>query len=364
MDATPHFSPAARRALARRLLRWFAAHARDLPWRGTRDLYRIWVSETMLQQTQVATVIAYYHRFLERFPTLAILAAASEHEVLRQWEGLGYYRRARQLHAAAQRIVANHAGEFPETFDDVLALPGVGRYTAGAVLSIGRDLPLPILEANTIRVFSRLTAYRGDTASNAGQKHLWATAEELLPKSHVGQFNQSLMELGAMLCTPRAPACSQCPINAHCEAYSRGLVEQIPTPKKSATLESVTEGVVVLRRSDGRVLLRLRTPGERWAGMWDFPRFPLPADAQAHSQELLLATQRITGHAAQNVEMLAEMKHGVTRFRITLHVVRARIVRFNRHALPADTEFTWLHPTELGQLALCATGRKIAKLLV
>src|SRR6476661_6981333 len=158
------------RSARRRLLTWYRRNARDLPWRRTGDPYAIWVSEIMLQQTQVATVLRYYPRFLEALPTVDALAAADEHDVLKLWEGLGYYRRARQLHAAARKVVAEHGGKFPETFDEVLALPGIGRYTAGAILSIGRDLKLPILEANTVRVLSRLTAFRGDTTSTAGQQ--------------------------------------------------------------------------------------------------------------------------------------------------------------------------------------------------
>jgi A/G-specific adenine glycosylase len=182
----------------------------------------------MLQQTQVATVIPYWERFLTRFPDVTTLAAADEREVLKLWEGLGYYRRARQLHAAAQLIVKEHDGRFPKAYEAVRALPGIGRYTAGAILSIGLDQRLPILEANTIRVLSRLTAYAGDPASTAGQKQLWAVAEAILPVKRCGAFNQALMELGSEVCTPRSPACDRCPAAALCEARERGLVEQIP----------------------------------------------------------------------------------------------------------------------------------------
>src|SRR5687768_10854498 len=199
--------PSWRTLLTRKLLAWFDRSARDLPWRRTSDLYAIWISEVMLQQTQVATVIAYFERFLHRFPDVGSLAAADEQQVLRLWEGLGYYRRARQLHAAAKVIVAEHSGRFPLAYDAVRSLPGIGRYTAGAILSIGAGARLPILEANTIRVLSRLTAFRGDPASSAGQKHLWQIAELTLPAKRVGTFNQSLMELGSEICTPKAPTC-------------------------------------------------------------------------------------------------------------------------------------------------------------
>ena len=188
-----------KRRFADQLLKWFSTAARDLPWRKSRDLYRIWISEIMLQQTQVATVIDFYLRFLKAFPTVQKLAAAEEEQVLRLWEGLGYYRRARQLHAAAKQIVAEHAGEFPQTVEEVRALPGIGRYTAGAILSIGLDLRLPILEANTVRLLSRLAGYRGDPLSAAGQKYLWEMAEQILPPANTGLFNQALMELGSLL---------------------------------------------------------------------------------------------------------------------------------------------------------------------
>src|SRR5262245_31982667 len=180
--------PTRRTALVKNLLAWFQRNARDLPWRRTRDLYAIWVSEIMLQQTQVATVIPYWERFITRFPDVAALATADEHEVLRLWEGLGYYRRARQLHAAARQIVAEHGGQFPSNYENVHSLPGIGRYTAGAILSIGLDQRLPIVEANTTRVLSRLTAYRGPVGSAPGQRHLWSIAESVLPQQRSGAF--------------------------------------------------------------------------------------------------------------------------------------------------------------------------------
>jgi A/G-specific adenine glycosylase len=364
MDDTARFDSRQRRRLAERLLAWFDSSARDLPWRSTSDLYAIWVSEIMLQQTQVATVITYYQRFMARFPTVASLAAADEHEVLRLWEGLGYYRRARQMHAAARRIAAEHASHFPETFDEVLALPGIGRYTAGAILSIGRDARLPILEANTIRVLSRLAGYRGDTSSTAGQRLLWSVAEQLLPERRSGQFNQALMELGALVCTPKLPECVRCPAQGVCAANQSGLQHSIPAPKRPKAFEDVAETAVVLRRRDGRVLLRLRPAGERWSGLWDFPRFALSLAATSNrEQEVNTQLLRLTGQRAGEFTRLATIKHGVTRFRITLQVLQARIARVNSRSLPRDTKFLWLQPHELATRALSTTGRKIARML-
>jgi A/G-specific adenine glycosylase len=291
------------------------------------------------------------------------LATADEHDVLRLWEGLGYYRRARQLHAAARQIVSRHNGAFPESFDEVLALPGIGRYTAGAILSIGRDAKLPILEANTIRVLSRLAAFRGDTASPQGQMLLWRAAEELLPEQSVGNFNQALMELGATICTPRAPACLLCPLAGLCPARKAGLQEQIPAPKKPKNFENVSEAAVVLRRRDGRVLLRLHKPGERWAGLWGFPRFKLTSK-KPRLAEMQQQIHAITGHAPAALDALAVIKHGVTRFRITLHVMEGRLARVRSASLPTDSEFAWVDLDELTQRALSTTGRKIAGMLL
>ncbi|MCH8147415.1 MAG: A/G-specific adenine glycosylase [Planctomycetes bacterium] len=261
-----------RQALRRRVLNWFGAHARDLPWRRTSDPYRVWVSEVMLQQTQVATVVSYYERFVARFPNVETLARANEREVLKLWEGLGYYRRARQLHRTAKQVVENHGGEFPSDFESVLSLPGIGRYTAGAILSIAFDQRHPILEANTIRLLSRLVASREDPASSAGTNSLWRLAEDLLPRKKVGDFNQALMELGSEICSPRSPKCAECPVSNLCEVNRLGLQTEIPAAKTKTNYENVNEVAVVVWRGN-RVLLRQCREDERWAGLWDFLRF-------------------------------------------------------------------------------------------
>jgi len=353
-DSSFALTAAERRNLARRLIAWFGRSARDLPWRGTTDLYAIWISEVMLQQTQVATVTAYFERFLRQFPNVTSLAAADEQQVLRLWEGLGYYRRARQMHAAARQIATEHRGQFPTHIDAVRALPGIGRYTAGAILSIGTGARLPILEANTIRVLSRLSAFRGDPLAASGQKHLWSLAEAILPGKQVGTFNQALMELGSQLCTPKAPACERCPIAAHCRACGLGLQSAIPSPPRKTKYEEVTEIAVIVRRGR-RVLLRRCQEGERWADLWDFPRFAAdPLDAPAVHERLLT----VLGAGASLGQRLATLKHGVTRFRITLHVYEA-----THDARKVPAPFCWTTLDELTQLPLSTTGRKIARLL-
>jgi A/G-specific adenine glycosylase len=351
-----------RRSIRRRLLAWFAKHARELPWRHSRDVYRVWVSEIMLQQTQVKTVEPYFRRFVAAFPTIVDLAAAEEHAVLRQWEGLGYYRRARHLHAAAKQVVDDHAGQFPRDIDAVRALPGIGRYTAGAILSIAFDDRHPILEANTLRLIARLIGYRGDPKSTGGQRLLWEAAESLLPRNSAGAFNQALMELGSLVCTPKAPQCNSCPVANLCVAAQQGLQDRIPPPKVRPRIEQIREASVVVRRR-GRVLVRRCGPNERWAGLWDFPRFEIGAENGSRLRsQLATNVQRMTGVVIRPGSQLATLKHGVTRFRITLECFDADYVDGAGNG--QRKQLKWLRPAELANYPLSTTGRKIANLLV
>jgi A/G-specific adenine glycosylase len=349
-----------RTALRRLLMRWFSQNARQLPWRQTRDPYRIWVSEIMLQQTQVATVIPYYERFIAAFPDAAALAAAPEHEVLRRWEGLGYYRRARNLHAAAKRIVAEHGGEFPRDIEAARELPGIGRYTAGAILSIAHDDRHPILEANTVRLYSRLLAFDTDLTRSAAQKTLWTFATDILPRQSVGLFNQALMELGSLVCMPRQPRCDECPLQSLCPTRAMGAQERIPQVARKMRYEEVTETAIVVRKGS-RVLVRQCGPEERWAGLWDFPRFPAPSavDDQVPDEveDLRRRTREITGVDIELAGELAVIKHGVTRFRITLRCREATTVRSPKQ-LPESVR--WVTREELDELPLSVTGRQLA----
>ncbi len=347
--------------LQRRLLSWFGQHARQLPWRRSRDAYAVWVSEIMLQQTTVAAVIPYFERFLASFPDVATLAAAPEQQVLRHWEGLGYYRRARQLHAAAKKVVAEYASQFPSTLEHVNALPGIGRYTAGAILSIAFDTRLPILEANTVRLLSRLSGFRQDPHTTAGRAHLWHVAESLLPKANCGAFNQALMEVGSLICTPRQPHCDDCPLRANCRAFAAGLQEQIPLPKVKPVIEQVREAALVVRRR-GRVLVWQWQPKERWAGLWDFPRFALSATASGNPRAALIEplAQR-TGITMGNLEQFATIRHSVTRFRISLDCYRA--VECQGKLMAGRNDLRFVRPAELADLPLSVSGRKISQML-
>lgn len=267
----------------KKLLRWYDQHRRELPWRVPRnkgasgralgdvriDPYHVLVSEAMLQQTQVATVIPYFHRFLERFPTIASLAAADEQDVLRLWQGLGYYSRARNLRAAARRVVAEHDGELPQTVKQLLELPGVGRYTAGAIASIAFDRRAPILDGNVIRVLCRTARIESDPREKETQEQLWVRAEEVLPAKRCGDFNSALMELGATVCTPRAPKCLLCPVRDHCRAQAAGVQEQIPRARQPRQTPLLRRNVYCIRRGD-HYLVEQRPSKGRWAGMWQF----------------------------------------------------------------------------------------------
>jgi len=355
-------SPRRKRTFQQKLEAWYREHARDLPWRATTDPYRIWVSEIMLQQTQVVTVISYFQRFLERFPTIQSLAEASETEVLRLWEGLGYYRRARQLHAAAKLIVDQHEAEFPRDVRAVRELPGIGRYTAGAILSIAFDQPEPILEANTIRVLGRLRAHREDVTSSESQRLLWQAAEAVLPNKGAGTINQALMELGSEVCVPVNPRCSLCPVVNFCEAKRLGLQSEIPTSSKQTRYEEVTEAAVLIRRR-GKILLRRCGPNQRWAGLWDFPRFAIQSKREFEIQsEVTAKLAETTGLDIQIGRRLKSIKHGVTRFRITLHCYDAQSV--SGRLKPGGSELKWVDPDELADFPLSVTGRKLSRLVV
>ena len=295
-----------RSAFRRKLLAWFDRAKRDLPWRASRDPYRIWVSEVMLQQTTVAAVIPFYERFLASFPTVQALAAADERAVMHHWQGLGYYRRARHLHAAAQRLVAEHGGELPDDPAVWADLPGVGRYILGAVLSQAFDRRLPIVEANTLRVLSRLFGSRLDPREGEGKAWVWRAAAEVLPRKRAGDFNQAMMELGALVCTPVAPKCDACPARRECEAYRLGLQAVIPPPTKRVELATEIHTALLIRRA-GRVLIGQRPASAgRGAMLWEFPAV------------IGEPTEEIAGLTVELGSNVLTVHHGVTRFRITL----------------------------------------------
>ena len=317
----------------------------------------------MLQQTTVAAVKPYFERFLRRFPNVAALAAASEEDVLRLWEGLGYYSRARNLRKAAQAIAEN-SGEFSESVDELLQLPGIGRYTAGAIVSFAFDHPAPILEANTLRLYCRLLGFRDDPRSTTGQRLLWSFAEKLVPTKSPGEFNQALMDLGATICTPTEPHCDDCPVASCCRALAEQTQSEIPTPKRRPEITETREAYVAIE-SSGRFLIYRRPEGQRWAGLWDFPRFEMDeASTKLNRKTRSHLEQRIAADFGSQVsisERLAQFKHSVTRFRITLDCWLAQTSGHNELTTTHPT--VWITPSEFDNYPFSTTGRQLAELL-
>jgi A/G-specific adenine glycosylase len=353
--------PKNRGDFAQRLLNWFAKEARDLPWRRNRNPYRVWLAEAMLQQTQVDTVAPYYERFLARFPTIAALAEASLEEVLKLWEGLGYYARARNLHAAAQQVVAEHGGQVPDTFEALLALPGVGRYTAGAVASIAFGQDVHAVDGNVRRVLARVFAIRKDVSRSAAQQELETLAAELLPPGQAGAFNEALMELGATVCTPRAPKCSRCSLRELCQAHATGEQDSLPVkrPRKQTPHYDVAAAVTI--GDHGRVLVAQRNADDMLGGLWEFPGGKCE-DGETLPECLAREMREELGVEVEVGERLTVIKHAYTHFRITLHAFRCRVVSGKPRCLDCAA-FRWAPPTELDALPMSVADRKIAHIL-
>ncbi len=347
-----------KRAFRSHLLKWFDANQRVLPWRKNRSPYRVWISEIMLQQTQVATVMEYYGRFMKRFPNIGRLAAADVGEVLKLWEGLGYYRRARQLHAAARLVVQRHGGKFPTDFDSVLALPGIGRYTAGAILSISLDQPHPVLEGNTQRLYARLLPLHGDPKSTASQKRLWRFAERMVPKYRAGDFNQALMEFGNVICKPKSPLCGQCAIRQFCPTFADGLQHEIPARTRITNYETVEEAIVIVRRR-GKLLIRQCGEDERWSGLWDFPRYAINSNRPIEFLQHSLVEH--FGLSTRIHSLDKTIRHSVTRFRIVLRCYVTSTVEGRLNSKSTTTR--WATRREIDALPMSMTGRKIAQQL-
>ncbi|MFO0879234.1 MAG: A/G-specific adenine glycosylase [Gemmataceae bacterium] len=344
-----------------RVLTWFHDHCRDLPWRHNRDPYRIWVSEVMLQQTQVATVIPFFQRFLERFPTLADLAQADEQEVLRLWEGLGYYRRARFLLQAARLLHERNPGVFPATVAELTGVPGLGEYTRNAILSQAFDLRLPILEANTIRLLSRMFGRVEDPTQTSARRWLWGAAEAILPSRQVGDFNQGLMELGALVCTPEQPDCSSCPLRPRCAAFASGRPEDYPARVPASPPVLVRELALIIRRAGTVLFLRRPPDATRWANLWEFPHVELAADEPLDQAAHRLARESCGLTITPGAE-LGTIRHGITRYSITLTCLEA-CWSAGDVVNPFHAEARWVGPDELGQFPVSSPQRRLARLI-
>ena len=339
-----------RAALHRRLLAWYDRHRRDMPWRRTREPYPVWLSEVMLQQTQVATARPYYEAFLSRFPTLAALARAGSAEVLAEWAGLGYYRRARHLHEAARAVVRDHGGRVPDDPEAFRRLPGVGRYTTGAVLSICFDRPLAVLDGNVARVLARLHALPAAIRDPRGARRLWALAESLVPMRRPGDWNQAMMELGATICTPLSPACGRCPVRTLCRARRLGRVEEFPPRVARRAPERLRRAVALIARR-GRVLMA-RHEGPLLAGLWEPPGVELRnGAAPGRALEGALARH---GLAARLAPTGREVRHTITHRSIAVRVWRGVV----SGPVPRRARLRWVDPAE-PNVPLTALARRL-----
>jgi A/G-specific adenine glycosylase len=341
--------------IARRLLHWYEKHARDLPWRRTRDPYAIWVSEIMLQQTQVKTVVPYWTRWMKRLPDVRSLARAKPPTVLKLWEGLGYYRRAENLQRASRVIVERHDGLFPDNFEEIIALPGIGRYTAGAICSIAFNQPAPILDGNVTRVLARFFGIRAHIKTAPVQRRLWKLSEALVRAAHAHHyastslFNQSLMELGALICTPRQPLCPACPLHQTCFAARRGLAEKLPRTAARPASEAM-EFMAFVIENKGLYLVRQRPAHVINGSLWEFPNeqaLTPNATPQQLARKLLGAPHRL--------RELCEIQHTITRFRIRLKVFH--VILKPTSELPLAGR--WCSLSSLQKLPFTAAHKKI-----
>jgi A/G-specific adenine glycosylase len=381
-----------RRRLRSRVLRWYDQNGRKLPWRESADPYRIWVSEIMLQQTTVTAVVPYFERFIERFPDVRRLAEAEQGQVLRLWEGLGYYSRARNLHKAAGVIVRDLDGRFPEPADELKQLPGIGPYTAGAISSFAFNQPAAILEANTLRLYSRLIALDIDPRGTEGQKKLWKFAGWIVSRKRAADFNQAVMDIGSQVCRPVDPKCSTCPLMPSCKSFEEGRQSEIPLKNPKPQITDITEVSIAVRKG-GRFLLRQHADNERWAGLWDFIRFEVSdtdvanvqmperrrakATATLSGQQSLFGdggaeslsqlppalSQRVTeltGAVVGSYEPITEIRHAVTRYRIRLLCL---VCDHESGRLKQGTGYQWCSQSQLRELPLSTTGRRFATLL-
>ncbi len=348
------------KSLAARLLNWFRKHGRTLPWRDHPDPYAVWVSEIMLQQTRVETVVPYFEKWMKLFPDVTALANADEHDVLNAWEGLGYYSRARNLHKAAKMVAEKFNGELPRDLDDLRSLPGIGRYTVGAIASMAFGMDEPTLDGNLRRVFARLYDVTEFADSPAGEKTLWDLAARNLPKGEAGDYNEALMDLGATICLPRNPRCLLCPLMEMCKARQNGTQELRPVlkPKKQTPHYVHVAGVIEKR---GRVLLAKRPADGLLGGMWEFPNgrvAPSGDDTDDPAKGLAKTLNAAYRLKVRRKEALGIIQHAYTHFKVTVHAYRCESI-----SIPKDKNIKWVPVNELGDYPMGKVDRQIANKL-
>ncbi|MDE2819778.1 MAG: A/G-specific adenine glycosylase [Chloroflexota bacterium] len=344
------------------LLRWYRRNRADLPWRRQPTPYMVWLSEIMLQQTQVDTVVPYFQRFLKAFPTIEALACAHLDEVLKLWEGLGYYSRARNLHRAAAIIVERYDGEIPGDVDELLKLPGVGRYTAGAIGSIAFDLSVPLLDGNVMRVFTRLRDIDSDISLHSTREALWSLAAEWTPEQDAGEYNQALMELGRKICRPQKPDCEACPLRLHCRAYAAGTQKDRPLKRARAATPHYDVCAGLIRDAAGRLLIAQRPLEGLLGGLWEFPGGKREADESLPD----CLARELREELAIEVEigdLFAKVNHAFTHFKITLHAYECRylgaIAPFDEPQALEALNWAWVNEADLDEYSFGKADRLV-----
>ena len=352
------FLPLRAEPFTQRVLTWFDQHGRKyLPWQQERSLYRVWVSEIMLQQTQVTTVIPYYQRFMGRFPDLLSLAAAAQDEVLHYWSGLGYYARARHLHKAAQFVRDHHGGQFPSVFEDVIALPGIGRSTAGAILALAADQRHPILDGNVKRLLARFAAIAGWSGDTQTSQQLWAVADYYTPSVRVADYTQAMMDLGALVCRRTRPKCSACPLSASCIAHGLGRQQAYPEPRPSRNKPVRAVRMLILNARDNQVLLEKRPPTGVWGGLWGLPECPLDVDLVDWCE------QRFDLNSS-DYQTWPVVRHSFSHFHLDIHPVRIDVNIPNGNRLMEAERFVWYNIDQPKALGLAAPVQRLLDQLV
>jgi len=339
------------------LINWFKKNRRDLPWRRTYDPYHVWISEIMLQQTQMARGVCYFNRWVVRFPDVAVVASAGQQEILKYWEGLGYYSRARNLHRAAKVIVADFDGEVPSDYDRLIQLPGIGPYTAAAIASVAGNHDIAVIDANVIRVYARLFDIDGPVKEKKARDQIIKKADELLPKGRARLYNQALMELGGLVCTPRLPKCNSCILSGFCLAFKRGTVGERPVTVKAKRITTVhrVAGIILHR---GRFLLLQRRESDLWGGLWEFPGGKL--DEGEGSETVAKKILNCTGLKVDVVDPITTVTHHYTRYRSTLHCFHCTLKGDDvEPTLNGAEDYRWVSRDELERFGLPAGPRKL-----
>lgn len=341
-----------------KLVSWFKKSQRDLPWRKTYDPYQVWISEIMLQQTQVATALPYFKRWLTELPTVKSVAEAKEDKVLKLWEGLGYYSRARNLQKAARAVMEEHQGSIPKSHEEILKLPGIGKYTAGAITSIAFNQEKPIVDGNVIRVLARLFNFSENTKLPNNLKKFWLRAEDLIPKGQARYFNQGMMELGALICKPQNPNCQACPLQKKCESYKKGNQNELPFKGEKQEKIPIKVSIAVIRKN-GKIFIQKRPSKGLMGGLWEFPGGKAEKGETA-PETLKREISEELGITLKNVKKIKKIKHGYTKYSVDLTCFEAEPDQGNLQAKSAS-ESKWVKPEELGNYPFPVANLKLIK---